>query len=277
MKRIAILTALTVLVVTSLFSASLWSGTKTTASPTTQTVKTFQAGWANIPWVGPTMPVDQAVGSILPNVAAVYYLDNSSGGWLRYFPGRPEISSLKTLTFGEAYLVLLTAPVTVPWISEDLIYSLLPSICLLLSGSPEMDAVCDLVDDIVSGLAPTTTPTSTVPTSTAPIVFRGTVVGQPTQECPYLELEGDCWWTVDVLIDVVVKMDQPDAFMYQYEEQERVTVILPEGGILGPAVNVGDYVEVSGQESMWSCGYLCDGWWFTVWEELFEDNYIVRL
>jgi hypothetical protein len=276
MKRIAILTALVILVVTSLLSAGFWWGTKTTASPATQEVKTFQAGWANIPWVGPTMPIDQAVGSILPNVAAVYYLDNSSGGWLRYFPGRPEISSLKTLTFGEAYLVLLTAPVTVPWISEDLIYSLLPSICLLLSGSPEMDAVCDLVDDLVSGLAPTTTPTST-PTSTASIVFRGTVVGAPAQECPYLELEGDCWWTVDVLINVVVKMDQPDADSDQYEAQERITVILPEGGALGPVVNVGDSVEVSGQESMWSCGFLCDAWGFTVWPELYEDNYIQRL
>jgi hypothetical protein len=275
-KKIAILTALVILVVTCLLSAGFWWGTKTTASPTTQEVKTFQAGWANIPWVGPTMSIDQAVGSIIPNVAAVYYLDNSSGGWLRYFPGRPEISNLTTLTFGEAYLVLLTAPITVPWMSEDLIYSLLPSICLLLTGSPEMDAVCDLVDDLVSGLAPTTTPTST-PTSTAPIVFRGTVVGQPTQECPYLELEGDCWWTVDVLIDVVVKMDQPDAFMYQYEEQERVTVVLPEGGAFGPAVNVGDYVEVSGQESAWSCGFLCDAWGLTVWPELFEDNYIQGL
>jgi hypothetical protein len=272
MKRIAILTVLAVLVVTSLLSAAFWLGPKTTASPTTQTVKTYQAGWANIPWIGPTVPIEPTVGTILPNVAAVYYLDNSSGGWLRYFPGRPEISSLKALTFGEAYLVLLTAPITVPWISEDLIYSLLPSICLLLTGYPEVDMVCDLIDDLVSALAPTTTPTST-----APIVFRGTVVGQPTQECPYLELEGDCWWTVDVLIDEVVKMEQPDAFMYQYEEQERVTVILPEGGILGPAVSVGDSAEVSGQESMWSCGYLCDAWGFTVWPELFEDNYIQRL
>ena len=272
MKKIAILTALVILVVTCLLSAGFWWGTKTTASPTTQEVKTFQAGWANIPWIGPTMPIEQAVGSTLPNVAAVYYFDNSSGKWLRYFPGSPAISNLTTLTFGEAYLVLLTAPITVPWISEDLIYDILPSICLLLTGSPEMDAVCDLVDDIVSGLGPTT-----APTSTAPIVFRGTVVGAPTQECPYLELEGDCWWTVDVMIDEVVKMEQTDAFMYQYEEQERVTVILPEAGALGPDVSVGDFVEVSGQESMWSCGYLCDAWGFTVWPALFEDNYIQRL
>ncbi|UCH87630.1 MAG: hypothetical protein JSU97_04405, partial [Dehalococcoidia bacterium] len=160
MKRIAILTVLAVLVVTSLLSAAFWMDTKTTASPNMQTVKTYQAGWANIPWIGPTMPIDQAVGTILPNVAAVYYLDNSSGGWLRYFPGRPEISSLKTLTFGEAYLVLLTAPITVPWISEDLIYSLLPSICLLLTGYPEVDMVCDIIDDLVSALAPTPTPTT---------------------------------------------------------------------------------------------------------------------
>jgi hypothetical protein len=274
MKRIAILTVLAILAVTSLFSATSWWSTETTASPTTQETKTFQAGWANIPWIGPTMPIDQVMGSTLPNVAAVYYLDNSSGGWLRYFPGSPAISSLTTLTFGEAYLALLTEPITVPWMSEDLIYSLLPSLCLLATGYPEIDAVCDLVDDLVGAMAPTTTPT---PTSAAPIVFRGTVVGAPAEECPYLELEGDCWWTVDVLIDVVVKMEQPDADMYQYEEQERVTVILPEGGTFGPAVSVGDYVEVSGQESMWSCGYLCDAWGLTVWPELFEDNYIQRL
>jgi hypothetical protein len=272
MRQIAILALLAVLLVTSLVSAGFWWGTKTTASPAAQEVKTFQAGWANIPWIGLTVPIDQTVGTTLPNVAAVYYLDNSSGGWLRYFPGRPDISNLTTLTFGEAYLVLLTAPITVPWMSEDLIYSLLPSICLLSTGYPEIDAVCDLIDDLVGIPAPTTTPTSA-----APIVFSGTVVGAPTQECPYLELEGECWWTVDVLIDVVVKMEQPDADMYQYEEQERVTVILPDGGSFGPDVNVGDSVEVSGQESMWSCGFLCDAWGFTVWPGLFEDNYIQRL
>ena len=287
MKRIAILTVLAVLVVTSLLSAAFWLGPKTTASPTTQTVKTYQAGWANIPWIGPTVPIEPTVSTILPSVAAVYYLDNSTGGWLRYFPGRPDISSLPTLTFGEAYLVLLTAPVTVPWISEDLIYSLLPTACLLLSGSPEIDMVCDIIDDLVSGLAPPPAPMPTVPmppvptptttTSTAPIVFRGTVVGQPTEECPYLDLEGDCWWTVDVLVDVVVKMEQPEAWFYQYEEGERITVILPDDGLLGPDVDVGDFAEVSGQESMWSCGYLCDAWGFTVWPEVIDDNYIVRL
>jgi len=132
MKKIAILTALVALVVTCLLSAAFWWGTKSAASPAPQEVKTFQAGWVNIPWTGPTMPIDQAVGNILPNVAAVYYVDNSTGGWLRYFPGRPAISDLTMLTFGEAYLVLLTAPVTVPWITED------------------------LIDDLVSALVPTT-------------------------------------------------------------------------------------------------------------------------
>jgi len=51
---------------------------------------------------------------------------------------------------------------------------------------------------------------------------------------------------------------------------------MPEAGAIGPDVNVGDSVEVSGQESMWSCGYLCDAWGFTVWQTFAEDNYIQR-
>jgi hypothetical protein len=276
MKKIAVLAALAILVAASLLSAGFWWGNKSAASPSMQAVKTFQAGWVNIPWIGPTMPIDPAVANALPNVAAIYYYDNSTGTWLRYFPGRPEISNLTTLTFGESYLVLLTAPVTVPWIPEDLIYDILPTICALSIGSLEMDEVCDIIDDLVNTLAPTATATAT-PTSTAPIVFRGTVVGAPTQECPYLQLEGDCWWSVDVMIDEVVKMEQSEAFLYDYEEREIVTIILPEVGAAAPDVSVGDSVEVSGQESMWSCGYLCDAWGLTVWPSLFEDNYIQRL
>ena len=276
MKKIAILTASAILVVMCLLSAAFWWGNKSAASPTTQEVKTFQAGWVNIPWIGPTMPIDQAVGNTLPNVAAVYYFDNSTGTWLRYFPGRPAISNLTVLTFGESYLVLLTAPITVPWLSEELIYDILASICTLSLDCLDTDDICDIIDDLVSALVPTATPT-TAPTSTGPIVFRGTVVGAPTQECPYLELEGDCWWTVDVMIDEVVKMEQPDAFAYEYEEREIVTVIMQGTGDIGPDVDVGDYVEVSGEEGMWSCGFLCDAWGFTVWPGLAEGHYIRRL
>lgn len=284
MKKIAVLTALAILAATCLLSAGYWWGNKSAASPTTQEVKTFQAGWAAIPWIGPTMPIDQVVGSTLPNVSAVYYFDNSTGEWLGYFPGRPAASDLTMLEFGESYLFLLTAPITVPWLSEELIYSILPSICALSTECLGTTVMCDIIDDLVAGLAPTTTPAitpttppTTAPTSTAPIVFRGTVVGAPTQECPYLHLEGDCWWTVDVMISEVVKVEQLDAFAYEYDEREIITVILPEAGAIGPDVSVGDSVEVSGQESMWSCGYLCDAWGFTVWQTFAEDNYIQRL
>jgi len=218
MKKIAILTALAILTVACSLSAGFWWGNKSAASPTTQEVKVFEAGWAAIPWIGPTMPINQVVGSTIPNVSAVYYFDNSTGEWLGYFPGRPAASDLTMLEFGESYLFLLTAPITVPWLSEELIYSILPSICALSTECLGTTVMCDIIDDLVAGLAPTATPT-TAPTSTAPIVFRGTVVGAPTQECPYLHLEGDCWWTVDVMISEVVKMEQLEAFMYEYEDR----------------------------------------------------------
>jgi hypothetical protein len=283
MKQIAILTALAVLVATGLLSAGFWWGTRTAAAPTTQEVRAFQAGWVNIPWVGPTVPIDQTVGTALPNVGAVYYLDNSTGEWLRYFPGRPAISNLTTLTFAESYLVLLTAPITVPWLSEDLIYDILPSICPLPTGCPDTSGICDLIDDLISGLAPTATPTPTptpaaTPTATGPIVFKGWVAGQPYQDCAWAGLEGGCWWRVAVRIDEVVKLEQPEAFRWEYVPQEVVDVVFPEWEGPAPDVSVGDYVEVSGQESMWLCGLYADCWDFTVWPELFgESNYIRRL
>jgi len=72
-------------------------------------------------------------------------------------------------------------------------------------------------------------------------------------------------------------MEQADAFLYYYEPWEVVMVVLPEWGATAPDVEIDDYVEVSGQESMWSCGLLCDASGFTVWPELYEDNYIERL
>jgi hypothetical protein len=279
MKRIAIPTILAVLVVASLLAAGFWWDTKSAASPATQEVKTLQAGWVNIPWVGPTMPIGQVVGSTLPNVAAVYYLDNSTGGWLRYFPGKPETSNLTMLTFGESYLALLTASITVPWLPEDLIYDMLPSICPLATDT---SGICDLIDDLISGLAPTATATpapsaTATPMATGDIVFTGTVVGAPAQECGYIGQGGGCWWTVDVRIDETVKMAQASAWFYEYVSGELVTVVFPERDVPGPDVSVGDYVEVSGQEDMWSCGVTCDAWGFIIWPPWYENNYIRRL
>jgi hypothetical protein len=119
--------------------------------------------------------------------------------------------------------------------------------------------------------------TGPTPTATGPIVFRGLVVGAPAQECGWIEQGGGCWWRVVVKVEQVIKMEQLDAFMYEYVAGELVTVVLPERDDPAPDVSVGDDVEVSGQESMWSCGVTCDAWGLIVWPDLFENNYIQRL
>jgi hypothetical protein len=93
--------------------------------------------------------------------------------------------------------------------------------------------------------------------STSPIVFRGWVVSGPTKEEP---IGGPCdwwWWVVQVEIDEVVKMEQEQGpcGMYDYVSGETIDVLYFAND--APEVAVDDYVEVSGEESMFSC--ICQG------------------
>ncbi len=68
-------------------------------------------GWNNDGWTGPdgTSPRD-AFACAGGNYAAVYRL--VSGGWERYFPDRPDISNMGPLNKYDAFLILVTAPVS---------------------------------------------------------------------------------------------------------------------------------------------------------------------
>jgi hypothetical protein len=111
MERIAILVSVVALAVGAVLGFGLASG----SSPA-QTQKTYGPGWVNWAHVGPTQPIAQALSGIEGNVGAVYYLSPDTGAWLRYVPGKPEVSDLATMEFGQSYLMLLTAPtaMTIP-------------------------------------------------------------------------------------------------------------------------------------------------------------------
>jgi hypothetical protein len=89
-----------------------WAG-QTWSDASAQESRTYGPGWANIVHTGDTDSPHDALETTGDSVAAVYYLDNATGAWLRYFPARSEVSNLTTMVGGEPYLMLLTEDVTV--------------------------------------------------------------------------------------------------------------------------------------------------------------------
>jgi len=122
--------------------------------PDAQEVHTYGPGWVNMSNLDPTQPIAQAVSPYVNNLAAVYYLDPATGGWLRYFPDRPGVSNLATMVFGESYLMLLTAPTAVTILTEGTFYGLVaglrPPAGLYCppATSCDLDEVCDLIDEL---------------------------------------------------------------------------------------------------------------------------------
>jgi hypothetical protein len=105
------------------------------------------------------MPVDAALSSIANSVGVVYYLDPDTGTWQRYIPGRPEVSNLTMMAFGQSYLMLFTEPATLAVATQpDELCppSYCPS-CPTPTQCPaeaideqDLDEVCGLIDDIAS-------------------------------------------------------------------------------------------------------------------------------
>jgi hypothetical protein len=82
----------------------------TAASGSSRTLQ-WGAGWQNEGWSGAdgTAPGD-AFGCADGSYAAAYrYVD---GGLERYFPGRSDISNMGPLAQYDAFLILVTAPVS---------------------------------------------------------------------------------------------------------------------------------------------------------------------
>ena len=153
MRRMVVLAALAIVALTVLLSGRTWRGDNTSAAPPAQTI-TYQPGWANIAWTGPTLPISQALGPTLASVGAIYYLDHSTSQWSRYVANRPDLTNLTTMTFDEAYLILWIAPATLEATPEDMLYGVPPLVCLpFLMGTqpgecPDVDEVCDLIHDV---------------------------------------------------------------------------------------------------------------------------------
>jgi len=128
---------------------------------------------------------------------------------------------------------------------------------------------------------PTKTPTpaptpSPKPTPTGPVVFRGYVASAPEK---YEPMGGPCgwwYWGIQVEVDDVLKMEQTGGGcgLYGYVPGETVEVLYFASAA---GVAVGDYVEVSGEESMFSCHCTCccDGCGFLV--DLEVTGHYIRL
>ena len=73
-----------------------------------QMVDCPQAGkWSIAVWAGPSgADTETALATCADAVAAAYYLDPDTQGWLRWFAGRPEVSSLDTLNELQGVLAL---------------------------------------------------------------------------------------------------------------------------------------------------------------------------
>jgi hypothetical protein len=67
------------------------------------------AGWNHVCYVGTEAPVDEALGSVAGSVQAVYRIEDDLLG--RWFPDRPEVSTIDTLTPQDSLLILVGAPV----------------------------------------------------------------------------------------------------------------------------------------------------------------------
>ena len=97
--------------------------------------------WAMSAWDGEDgTGIGQALATCGENaVSAAYYLDPQTGGWLRWFPGRPDISNLATLNRLEGVIALgsLGSAIT-PTPSPEITHCPLPGGVLLHSTPPEV-------------------------------------------------------------------------------------------------------------------------------------------
>jgi hypothetical protein len=82
-----------------------------TPSPTPEATRTlvWGPGWQNATWSGASTP-EEAFACAAGNYAAAYRL--VSGGWERYFPDWPDLSNMGSLNKYDAFLILVTAPVS---------------------------------------------------------------------------------------------------------------------------------------------------------------------
>jgi len=74
--------------------------------PNPQPGTSLVPGWNGICYVGPSQAIDVALAEVLEGVQAVYSL-RPGQGFLRWFPGRPEVSTISTLNSYESLFILM--------------------------------------------------------------------------------------------------------------------------------------------------------------------------
>jgi len=101
MRGILFLTAIGLLLLGIGGAGSVYSATTTTSLTT---------GWNQVCHIGTEAPVAEALGTVTGSVQALYRM-RADGALDRWFPGRPEVSTIDTLAPQDALLMLVAAPV----------------------------------------------------------------------------------------------------------------------------------------------------------------------
>ena len=91
-------------------------GSDSAYSATTTTNLT--SGWNQVCYIGGEAPVGEALGTVADSVQALYRM-RTDGTLDRWFPGRPEVSTIDTLAPQEPLLMLVGAPVEWTQTGED--------------------------------------------------------------------------------------------------------------------------------------------------------------
>jgi len=81
--------------------------TPTPTPPAGTTPFALATGWNQVCYVGSAQPIEDALAPILADVSAVYRM-GAGGGYDRWFPGRPEVSTITNVSPYKPLLLLMT-------------------------------------------------------------------------------------------------------------------------------------------------------------------------
>ena len=79
----------------------------------------LRAGFTPAAWLGPALPVEEAVASLGERLQAVFRFDAEPQTWSSYRPGLPLLSDLEVLQPGDVLWVLLGPGPDVLWVQPD--------------------------------------------------------------------------------------------------------------------------------------------------------------
>jgi hypothetical protein len=103
--------------VTAAVSGELEDGTDFRGADVVEVVNALSlvAGWNQACYAGPQQAIDAAMNPIISQVVAVYRM-RKDGGYDRWFPGRPEVSTITTVNPFEPLLILMSGGAS--WVQD---------------------------------------------------------------------------------------------------------------------------------------------------------------